>query len=506
MRIAVCGISVECSTLSSHVTELDDFIIRRGDDVLAGIDTDDWAPGAELVGTIVATAGAGGPIRPQAFDDIEAEMLSRLRAAGHVDGVWIQFHGAMSVVGRTGAEEQLLRKVREITGPDAVISGSFDTHGNMSRELAGIIDLAAFHRHAPHIDAEITRERALRNLVRVVERGMKPHKAWIRVPILLAGEAAMTSVDPGATVFGAQRDVIQRYDLIDAAMCIGFLWADEERNSAAVFTTSWDAQGAAAAAEELATEFWRRRDEFHIDDRNSGTFEQALAHVSGSRAKPLYISDSGDNVTAGASGDSTYALSRMLSNPALLGPGAQILFAGLWDPGSVAAAIAAGEGETISRAIGAWNDTTHGAPVHGDWLILRVIPGPSGDAEEALLRGNGVDLTVRLSRTPFAHPNDPAFPSDMFVGPVPIETAGYDAVVVKNGYLFPTQETDAGGRFMALTPGGTDLVIDRLNYSHRRRPLHPWEHDIDAPNSAEIIRPQLGDLAEAQAPMAHPAP
>ncbi|MCW4457869.1 M81 family metallopeptidase [Microbacterium sp. MPKO10] len=506
MRIAVCGISVECSTFSSHVTELDDFIIRRGDEALAGIATDEWAPGAEIFGIVVATAGAGGPIRQDAFDSLEAEMLSGLRSAGHIDGVWMQFHGGMSVIGRTGAEERLVRKVREITGPDTVISGSFDTHGNMSRELAGLIDLAAFHRHAPHVDSEVTRERAVKNLVRVVEHGMKPYKAWVEVPILLAGEAAMTSVEPGESVFGAQLEVIQRYGLVDAAICIGFLWADEARNSAAVFTTSWVAQDAAAAASELATEFWRRRAEFHIDDSNSGTWEEALAHVRARRTKPLYISDSGDNVTAGASGDITYALSRTLSNRELVASGAQILFAGLWDPDAVAAAVAAGEGGTIFRAIGAWNDARHGEPVLGPWRVVRIIPGPSGDAEEALLRGKGVDLTVRTSRMPFAHPDDPAFPPDMFVGPEPIETAAYDAVVVKNGYLFPTQQANAGDHFMALTPGGTDLVIGRLNYSHRRRPLYPWESDADAPNSVEIIHPLHGEMVEAEMSFAPPSP
>jgi microcystin degradation protein MlrC len=50
-------------------------------------------------------------------------------------------------------------------------------------------------------------------------------------------------------------------------------------------------------------------------------------------------------------------------------------------------------------------------------------------------------------------------------------------VVVKQGYLFPDLVDHAPRAIMALTPGASDLRLDRLDYRHIPRPVYP----LDAP-------------------------
>jgi microcystin degradation protein MlrC len=488
MRIAVCGIQVESSTFTPHRATLSDFAVTRGEDVIAAFPLQEWAPGVEFVGNLNATSRAAGPVEPQVYDELEDETAARLLSVGPVDGVWLDMHGAMSVHGRQSAEERWIRRVRRIVGAGPVLSGSFDPHGNLSLELATMLDLAAFHRHAPHIDNQLTRERAVRNLVHVLERGGRPSKAWVRVPMLLPGERTSTVVEPGATVFGSQLPTIAQYGLIDAAMCVGFFWSEEPRNVAMVFTTAWEETAALAAASKLAHIMWNSRDNFTIVSDHYGQWHEAVHHALSRPPRPLYVSDSGDNVTAGGSGDITYCLAQTLSEPVLVEAGVSILFAGLWDPHSLATAAHVEPGGQMDRAIGAHLDSRYGAPVPGRWKVLRLVHDEDGNPSEALLEGRGVNLSVRGTRTPYVQPDDAGFPPGALKAAPVADPRDFDVVIVKNGYLFPSQAASAASSFMALTPGGTDLDHERLQHQHLDRPLFPWD-DLPQPDLSATLVP-----------------
>src|SRR5207244_1010498 len=78
-----------------------------------------------------------------------------------LDGLLLDIHGAMSVRGMTDAEADLATAVRKTVGPACLISAPMDPHGNMSRRLVDVLDLATSHRMSPHEDAAFTKERAI---------------------------------------------------------------------------------------------------------------------------------------------------------------------------------------------------------------------------------------------------------------------------------------------------------------------------------------------------------
>ena len=64
-----------------------------------------------------------------------------------------------------------------------------------------------------------------------------------------------------------------------------------------------------------------------------------------------------------------------------------------------------------------------------------------------------------------------------------IAAAGVDPmrqriVVVKLGYLFPDLYDHAPRAIMALSPGATDLRLDRLPYRRLTRPIYPLDGDL----------------------------
>jgi len=484
-RIAICGILTESNTFTLDDCDPSQFTVLRGAELLDSYewprrlgsdvaDRVDWMP------ILRAQATAAGEMRPETWDAFAAEIYAGLAAAGPLAGVYLDLHGAVKVRGRDRAEETLVRRVRSITGPDAVLSASMDPHGAMSQELAGLVDLATSFRHAPHIDVWETRERAVRNLSRILDAGRKPVKAWARVPVLLPGERTSTVVEPGRTVFGAAAPAVAAHGVLDAAIWLGFAWADEPRNTGTVLVTGWDAAAALACAAELARGFWAARDGFTVVAERYGPLPEALDFVAAGAPRPVWISDAGDNTTAGGSGDTTVVLTEVLSRADLRG--VRVLIAPLVDGAAVAAAAAASPGAVLDRAIGAAVDARFAPPAPGPWRVERLVEGhyPGEGVVASLLTRGDVGVLVQAMRAKFTPLDDRTFRGRKMPGNAWIDPAGWDVVVVKNGYLFPSQAKRATSSFMALTPGGTDLDLGRLGFRRLARPVFPLDRDFEA--------------------------
>jgi len=147
-RIAIGGIHIESSTFSPHRSGEADFTVVRGDELLARYD--DLPSHAQWLPLVHARALPGGAVERDFYESVKNELLRGLRGALPLDGVFLDIHGAMSVVGMTDAEGDLATAVRDVVGRGALISAAMDPHGNMSRRLVSSLDLATSHRMSPH--------------------------------------------------------------------------------------------------------------------------------------------------------------------------------------------------------------------------------------------------------------------------------------------------------------------------------------------------------------------
>ena len=178
-RIGIAGIAIESITFSPHRTGLADFTVTRDDALLARYEwlsgeSAAWAADVEWVPLLNARSLPGGAVEADVYTQLKDEILRRAAAAGPLDGLFFDIHGAMSVVGMIDADADLARALRAVIGDQALISASMDLHGNVSRELATRCDLITCYRMAPHEDARESRARAARNLVTRLRDGGKP--------------------------------------------------------------------------------------------------------------------------------------------------------------------------------------------------------------------------------------------------------------------------------------------------------------------------------------------
>ncbi len=496
--VAIAGLGIESSTFSPARTPASAFHPRRGDDVL------DQYPFlvagrplrrvAQWRGALVGKALPGGIVTAGAFEALSRELLDRLAGLGTIDGLWYDIHGAMSVEGLDDAEAVLLEGIRQVVGPDALISTSMDLHGNPSPHLIHLTDLITCYRMAPHEDAMETKERAARNLVAaLVEKAPRPLKAWVPIPVLLTGERTSTRIEPGRSVWAAVAGVEARDGILDAAVWVGYAWADEPRNHAAVVVTGSSEPAVRAGAEELARGYWTARGQFGFV-APLGTFDGCVDAALASQARPFFISDTGDNPTAGGAGDVTWGLERLLARSVFQRPdGPVTLYASIPSPEAVDAAARAGVGAAVTVTAGAVIDDRHAGPLTLEGTVHSIRRGDRDDQTEVVLRVGSI--FVILTRLRRAYHREADFTN------LDLDPRTADLVVVKIGYLEPELYRMAAGWRLALSPGGADQDLVRLGHYRIHRPMYPLDSEVPGPDlGARLIPASNQPLGQAPGP------
>ena len=481
-RVAVAGIHIESSTFTPYTSTADDFIVTRGADLLDRfywID-EDWARQIEWIPVLHARALPGGVVQRGAYDAWKEEILQGLADAGPLDGLFFDIHGAMSVQGMDDAEGDLITAIRGVIGPDPMVSASMDLHGNVSQDLFEGCDLLTCYRLAPHEDALESRRRAAHNLGRrLLDGAPKPVKALVHVPILLPGEKTSTRIEPAKSLYKMIDPVEVMDGIVDAAIWIGFAWADQPRCKGAVVVTGDDAALVKEQAERIGRYFWDVRERFEFV-APVATMEECLAAAE-EGPKPFFVSDSGDNPGAGGADDVTVALAALLAWKPVQEATLDVVHASIIDPVAAGVAWEAGVGAEVDTQVGGRIDTREPGPIRVHATVEALADDPVG-GRTALLRAGGLRFIVTTKRNQYT-----MFSQFALLG-VDITTA--DVVVVKIGYLEPDLYNTQKGWLMALTPGGVDQDLVRLGHHRIDRPMFPFDPDMADPGlRAQVVEP-----------------
>lgn len=472
-HIGVAGLSCECCTFSPLLSGERDFIVSAGTELASNYGFFADYPDVEFTALRRARALPGGSIEPSFYDDFKQKLLEELAAQAPWDGIFLDMHGAANVYGRDDVEGDMLSAIRQVVGPDCLISASYDLHGNVSQRVVDSINMMTAYRTAPHLDWYETLERACALLVRSLREGLSPSMAFRTVPILVPGEQSSTEFEPAASLYATIPHVISAYELMDASLLIGYVWADEPRATGSVVAIGLDAARAQAAADDLAQKFWAVRKEFRFGV-TSGTVDECIQLALQERDKPVVISDSGDNPTAGGAGDTPYVLERLLAAEAQ-----SALVSGIADAAAVIACEEVGVGATVDLSVGGKLDPIHAQPlqVNGTVVSLHTVQWPAKARAGATVLPNriavidvqGVHVVLTERRTPFHHMSD--------FTQLDLDPTQYQIVVVKMGYLVPEVDALAYRALLALSPGAVNQDIEHLPYKRLQRPMFPMDRE-----------------------------
>lgn len=350
------------------------------------------AAGHELVPLVWANACPSGPVTEDAFERLSAMLLDDLAAAGPLDALFLDLHGAMVTEHLADGEGELLRRVRQQVGEIPVVA-ALDLHANLSEAMVAHSDALVAYRTYPHIDLAATGARCLPLLERLLT-GALLAKAWRRVGFLIPLPWQCTTIEPGRTLYGLL-DGLEAAGSALASICMGFPPADTPVCGPAVLAYADDAAQAAAAADLLAAAF----DE--AEPRFAGRLwrpDEAVAHAMAAGHRVI-LADTQDNPGGGGSSDTTGLLAALVAARV---EGA--LLALLCDPDAAAAAHAAGEGGTLrALALGGRHGPAGVVPLVGDYAVLRLGDGRF-TATGTMYGGNRMDLGPMALLRPLAAP------------------------------------------------------------------------------------------------------
>src|ERR1700676_643439 len=145
-RIAVGGFQHETNTFAPQRATWDDFARAdawpgyvRGPELFGAVETLRGL-GYELVPLSWCSAPPSSYVDEDAYERVVGGMLEDLAAAmgdasGPLDGIYLDFHGAMGAAHREDGEGELWRRIRALLGDALPIVASLDFHTNMTREM-----------------------------------------------------------------------------------------------------------------------------------------------------------------------------------------------------------------------------------------------------------------------------------------------------------------------------------------------------------------------------------
>jgi microcystin degradation protein MlrC len=502
-RIAILGLLLESNCFAPPTVREDylDRVYLAGDEILAELSRPDSKLPAEVLGfrgamdarcawmpvpILIGLVEAGGPLEHGFFCTTLDEMRKRLVAALPLDGVYIANHGAMITTESADPDGEMFSMVRAIVGPEVPVVATLDLHGNVSETMVEQADVIVAYRTNPHVDMAARGEEAANAMLEMFD-GMRPHAAFVRLPLAPPTVTLLTDCGPYAELIDYGQSKLDAR-ILNLSILGGFPYCDTPKNGLAIIATSrGDAQAARSLADDVAARAWADHARYvprltSLDDAVAAVLD---ACQNPQRA-PLVLADVADNPGGGGRGNTTWILE------ALHRAGAQGVVLGIFNDAALAReAHALGEGAVFTAVFNRDETDAHSRRFEaratvkslkdgdcvgrrGFYAGRRINLGPS-----ALLDLGGVQVVVVSIRTQCADP--------VFLEMMGLDIGEARTVVVKSRGHFRAgfDEFFRGDQVIEVdAPGLTSPVLARFDFQHLPRPIFPVDAQVQWPGAA----------------------
>jgi len=499
LRVGLCGFFIECnrwapvSTREMFAAALDIAGDALGAELAldatrvlpdtAGFVTEmnrigSWEP----VPIRLAAAQPGGPVEQAFFDELTADIETRLRSAGKLDAVFISSHGAALTTEDDDPDGELFARIRAIVGPDVPVVAVLDLHTNVSRRMTDALSAFIAYRTNPHTDLRERGEEAARHLHTLLALGPGVVEL-VKLPFVPPATTQLVAPDMPYTELIALGQTRVGGPVLNVSLCGGFALADCNKCGFAVVVSAQGGNRAAARAlaNELAETVWQARGRFvsRLTSLPDAVLAAGLAGRPG--GKPLILADVADNPGAGGGGNTVSLLM------ALLNAGTQGVLLGVFtDPALAQEAHALGVGATFSATFNRNHADDVFAPALSHTATVTALSDGRFRGQRGMVKGSqlemgpsalldlgGVRVAV-ISRR------------QQLLDPAQLEVLGIDlssvsTLVVKSRGHFRAafDEFAPPERILEVDcPGLTTPNLNTLPWSRMPRPIFPIDDDV----------------------------
>ncbi len=324
LRIAVAEISQETDTFSPIPSIVNDFeksTLLFGDDFLHKKISNNVPDGArvffskkkdvELLPILMATCVASGKLNDEAVDFFREKLVSGLEDCLPLDGLFLSLHGATVSDSIDDVSGYLLAAAREVVGSKVLIVVPLDHHANITELIVKTADVVVGHETQPH-NLFGTGEKAATTIYTLLKnKKLRPIKAWVKIPMITPQDQFLTNIDPMKSWFDMAREMEGVEEVVSVSLFPMQPWVDaREAGWAAVVYTRDDAKLALDLANSLGNHAWEKREEFWVSERIDP--KSAILRSAEDSEGLIILSDMGDAVYGGGTGDSTCILKELL--------------------------------------------------------------------------------------------------------------------------------------------------------------------------------------------------
>lgn len=421
-----------------------------------------------------AWAEPGGLVQRQTYENLRDEILQQLAEALPVDGVILGLHGAMVAQGYDDCEGDLLMRIRNMVGPEALIACELDPHSHLTERRIKASNILAAFLEFPHTDFYERGEH-------VVVLALAALKGEIH-PVISTFDCRMIAVLP--TSREPMRSFVDRIkllqgvdDILSISVIHGFMAADVPEMGTRMLVVSNNAKVKGdILAEKLGRELFAMREKTIMDLVGVGEgIDQALAARVTDAARPAVIADTWDNPGGGVAGDGTVILSELIRRKI-----DRVGVATIWDPMAVTFCLAAGEGAELQLRFGGKAGPQAGEPIDALVRVKRLTEegwqsfGKSrvtlGKTAVVRIVGTEIDIILNTNRTQ-------AFEPDIFSN-LGIDPLQKDILLVKStNHFYAGFEPIASRIIYVSAPTSYPSDPAKTSYTKLKRAIWPRVSD-----------------------------
>lgn len=422
--------------------------------------------GWDLLPLLWTSATPSAQVTADAFERISGMILEDLAAALPLDGVYLDLHGAMVTDDHDDGEGELLRRVREIIGPDLPLIVSLDLHANVTPLMVEQADRLVIFRTYPHIDMAATGARAAGEMARFLEGSAGRAKAFRQMPFLIPITLGCTLVDPAGAIYRRLEELEALAGVDHMSFACGFCPADFHDCGPSLVAYGPDADAVNEAADALEAEVVGYEAEFRLGYWKTAAAVEYARKEAGKGNGPIVLADAQDNPGGGGNSDTVWILEELVRQGA---EGAVVAL--LYDPDAAAKAAEAGEGAELDLSLGASSGQEGHTPFNARCKVERFADGnftATGPmfAGARMTLGPTVLLDIEGVRVIVTSAKEQAADQEMFrhVGIEPAETP---ILVLKSSVHFRADFEPIAAEVLVVEAPGP-VALDNLNLDFKK--------------------------------------
>lgn len=477
MKILIGHFTTESNEHIQNQSELKNYVLGYGDEVqdMMHLRNIFEKNNVDVIGSLYANGHSSGPVEKNAFAYILNRLLRDIKKnRNEIDGILLLLHGASKVEDLPGSsgEPYILNKIREIMGPYFPIAIVVDPHGNLNKEYCDNATILRSYRESPHTDMFSTHHKVAQMLIDLIRDNRRTKVIYRKLPLILGGERSVSSDEPVSSINKLLDEVEKDSRILSASWHVGYIRHDSPNVGCSIVVVPRSneyEEYANTVADKLAKFVMDKRQEFHFHGNVMEPAEALKAAIDFDGGR-VFITDSGDNTTSGATGANTTILRQFLELKSYRNK--KILFATINDPVATRELLKYSIKDKVKIMIGQdINELSIPVDIEGtikkigDVHNLHGVEKKFGDVVTISIKDKPIDLMVANTGISFAE-------IQQYKG-ANINPKEYDIVIVKQGYIFPEIGSIADLSIMGLTDGPTYQVAERLKFKLISHPMYP---------------------------------